>query len=186
MAKFVDLERNEDQVFFINTIIKSRVIPDKYPFIQNIEFVRDIKDIDIYIYVDLIVDFQKYAEFTKKPIEPFWESLIKKGDKLSFGSMTSIFNIKYMDYFIDKYLCIKNKNFIVNKHLGMIKEYKKYFSECLDILTYFKIQNELKNIKGILLDEKQREIIEINNHKIKDPVVIKPSSQFNLNPNNLV
>lgn len=101
MSKLVDLERNEDQVFFINTIIKSRVIPDKYPFIQNIEFVRDIKDIEIYIYVDLIVDFQKYAEFTKKPIEPFWESLIKKGDKLSFGSMTSIFNIKYMDYFID-------------------------------------------------------------------------------------
>lgn len=101
MDKFVDLERNEDQVFFINIIIKSRVIPDKYPFIQNIEFVRDIKDIEIYIYVDLIVDFQKYAEFTKKPIEPFWESLVKKGDKLSFGSMTSIFNIKYMDYFID-------------------------------------------------------------------------------------
>lgn len=68
----------------------------------------------------------------------------------------------------------------------MIKEYKKYFSECLDILTYFKIQNELKNIKGMLLDEKQREMIEINNHKIKDQVVIKPSSQFNLNPNKLV
>lgn len=97
----VKLERNEDQVYFINLIIKSNIINSKYPFINDIEFVRDIKDIEIYIFVNLIIDFQKYAEFTKKPIERFWEPYVKRGDKLNFGSMTSVFPIKYMDYFIE-------------------------------------------------------------------------------------
>lgn len=112
------------------------------------------------------------------------KTVIKK-----FSSLTNQMNfpsrkyvrIFYMDYFIAKYFCIKNRNFNVNKHLEMIKEYKKYFSQCLDILTYFKIQNEFKNIKEMLLDEQQREMIESQNHKLNYSIIKSKFSEYKEN-----
>jgi hypothetical protein len=76
--------------------------------------------------------------------------------------------ISYFDYFKDKYCCTRSKNEVGKNHLGMIKDYQSYFSKCLNILTYFKIQNEFTNLKQVLLDEHQRQMIETQNHKIKN------------------
>jgi hypothetical protein len=83
---------------------------------------------------------------------------------VQINSIKKPVKILFLDFFKAKYCCIKNKNQNVNNTLIMIKDYQSYFSRCLDILTYFKIQNEFRNFKHILLDEQQRDMIEVQNH----------------------
>jgi hypothetical protein len=149
-------------------LINSNNIETKNKFVKQTEVKADSSNL-----VNIKSENKKEIANNKKTLTNVQLNSVKKPIK-----------IFYKDYFKYKFCRIRNPNQEINHHLKLFKEYESYFSRCLDILTYFKNVNEFKNLKHMLLDEQQREIIETQNHNIyikKDKFAISPQNESKLN-----
>jgi hypothetical protein len=118
----------------------------------------------------------KCLSVNKKP------EVIKKEKNLVTNNRRNsiVFKVDYIDYLKSKLCFKKTKDLVTSNILENFSIYKSYFEDSLDILTYFKLLNEFKNVKKLLLDKNERKQLKLIKPKLlfKTCKEIKTSSLY--------
>jgi hypothetical protein len=135
MSIYETTKFGKEEIKYLEVIINSSVFKKDYPFIKKI-FLSD--NFDRYvsiIYIDLVVDFEKYSEFLNIPIDEFWYKQLKSGKKLEFFSMGSLLEYDPVMLRIDDLVKLKFKieTEILNIYKTVVPKDKQ--------LTFYEVQD---------------------------------------------